>query len=441
MLPARGRGDQFGGLIASISTLVFFGVIAFAVVRSPGWDEVKQQFFDGEQFRTTFPAILDAFGTTVKIFLIAEALVLVLGLLIALIRMTRTPVLFPIRFSAIVYTDVMRGIPMLLLVYLLLVPPFFFVATALCLTFARFGGEVHRIYSFDALGAGLGSLGILAALFLLLPSDALRLIGYGADPNNQLRPGGALVVTLYWQPQQKLDADFTGFVQLLAASGDKVAQGNDHPAGGAYYPTSLWRPGELLRDVFTVTLPSSLQPGAYTILAGMYRTHEVTGAVQEMAPPLTLGKIGMLPDVARPATDPERPLNVELGDRILLLGYSLRRSDTALEVILQWHATRYVDTDYTVFVHLLDRRGNIVAQHDGEPAEGLASTSIWVPGQAIRDEHRLLLPSDMAPGTYTLVCGMYDQTTRERLIITDGPVSQQGESLFLQEVTFLARRE
>ncbi|MBK6431813.1 hypothetical protein [Candidatus Amarolinea dominans] len=137
----------------------------------------------------------------------------------------------------------------------------------------------------------------------------------------------------------KLDADFTGFVQLLAASGDKVAQGNDHPAGGAYYPTSLWRPGELLRDVFTVTLPSSLQPGAYTILAGMYRTHEVTGAVQEMAPPLTLGKIGMLPDVARPATDPERPLNVELGDRILLLGYSLRRSDTALEVILQWHAT------------------------------------------------------------------------------------------------------
>ena len=271
--------------------------------------------------------------------------------------------------------------------------------------------------------------------------DALRLIGYGADPNNQLRPGGALVVTLYWQPQQKLDADFTGFVQLLAASGDKVAQGNDHPAGGAYYPTSLWRPGELLRDVFTVTLPSSLQPGAYTILAGMYRTHEVTGAVQEMAPPLTLGKIGMLPDVARPATDPERPLNVELGDRILLLGYSLRRSDTALEVILQWHATRYVDTDYTVFVHLLDRRGNIVAQHDGEPAEGLASTSIWVPGQAIRDEHRLLLPSDMAPGTYTLVCGMYDQTTRERLIITDGPVSQQGESLFLQEVTFLARRE
>lgn len=66
---------------------------------------------------------------------------------------------------------------LLLLVYLLLVPPFFFVATALCLTFARFGAQVHRIYSFDVLGAGLGSIGILAALFLFAPGDALRLIG------------------------------------------------------------------------------------------------------------------------------------------------------------------------------------------------------------------------------------------------------------------------
>ena len=171
----------------------------------------------------------------------------------------------------------------------------------------------------------------------------------------------------------------------------------------------------------------------------MYRTLRANGEVQAVAPPVAIGKIGLLPEAARPATAPERPLNVELGDRILLLGYSLRRSNTALEVVLQWKAVRYVDTDYTVFVHLLDPSGVIVAQHDGEPSEGLASTSIWVPGQAIRDEHRLLLPSDMAPGTYTLVCGMYDQAKRERLTITDGPVSQPGDSLILQEVAFFAR--
>lgn len=269
--------------------------------------------------------------------------------------------------------------------------------------------------------------------------EVLRLTGYGTDPTSQLRPGGALRVTLYWQPQQALDADYTGFVQLLDASGAKVAQGNDHLAGGLYYPTSLWRPGEILRDVFTMTLPSTLQPGAYTLLTGMYRINQASGEIQPLAAPLAMGKIGLLPDVARAVTPAERPLNVELGDSILLLGYSLRRSDTALEVILQWQTARYINADYTVFVHLLDPTRAIVAQHDGEPAEGLAPTSIWVPGQPIRDEHRLLLPSNMAPGTYTLVCGMYDPVTRDRLAVTGGPMSQQGDSLFLEEVTFFTR--
>lgn len=266
--------------------------------------------------------------------------------------------------------------------------------------------------------------------------DTLNLTGYSTDPNNQLRPSGALQVSLYWQPQQKLNADYTGFVQLLDAAGVKVAQGEDHPVGGIFYPTSLWRPGELLRDVFTMTLPSTLQPGVYTLLAGMYRSDETNGGIQALAPPLTIGKIGLLPDVARPATPPERRLNVELGDRILLLGYSLRRSDSALEVVLQWQAIRNVNADYTVFVHLLSSDGTIVAQHDGEPAEGLAATSIWMPGQDIRDEHRLALPADLAPGMYRLVCGMYDQATDERLVITEGSVSWQEDMILLQEITF-----
>jgi hypothetical protein len=65
----------------------------------------------------------------------------------------------------------------LLAIYALLFVPFFCAATALCLTFTRFGGVSHRIYSFDLLGAGAGSFGILAALFVVTPTDALKLIG------------------------------------------------------------------------------------------------------------------------------------------------------------------------------------------------------------------------------------------------------------------------
>ena len=65
----------------------------------------------------------------------------------------------------------------LLAIYVLLFVPFFCAATALCLTFTRFGEASHRIYSFDILGAGAGSLGILAVLFMVPPTDALKLVG------------------------------------------------------------------------------------------------------------------------------------------------------------------------------------------------------------------------------------------------------------------------
>jgi hypothetical protein len=65
----------------------------------------------------------------------------------------------------------------LLLIYLLLFLPFFFAANCICLTFSVFRDHIHRIYSFDILGAGAGSLGIVAALFVFSPLGALKLLG------------------------------------------------------------------------------------------------------------------------------------------------------------------------------------------------------------------------------------------------------------------------
>jgi SAM-dependent methyltransferase len=70
-----------------------------------------------------------------------------------------------------------RQVLRLLWIYLLLFVPFFCVAICLCLTFTRFPDLIHRIYAFDILGAGVGSLAIIGALFALTPVDALRLLG------------------------------------------------------------------------------------------------------------------------------------------------------------------------------------------------------------------------------------------------------------------------
>lgn len=102
-----------------------------------------------------------------------------------------------------------------------------------------------------------------------LMGDAVRLLGYDIQPAEP-RPGDSLRVDLYWQASQPAGADFTSFVQLLSAEGEKVAQ-SDHIPGGVYYPSSLWRPDETLLDRHELTIPPSAAPGPYRLLVGLYR--------------------------------------------------------------------------------------------------------------------------------------------------------------------------
>ena len=74
---------------------------------------------------------------------------------------------------------------------------------------------------------------------------------------------------------------------------------------------------------------------------------------------------------------------------------------------LQWHTTRPLPTDYTVFIHVLDQNGQIVAQSDLQPGGGYAPTSGWPIGQPIADRHGLILPPTFAPGEYHIVVGLY----------------------------------
>jgi hypothetical protein len=99
--------------------------------------------------------------------------------------------------------------------------------------------------------------------------NAVRLTGYDARPA-RLMPGGRLDVILYWQPLEHLPGDYTTSVQVVNASGTKVGQ-SDAPPGGLYYPTSLWQPGDILRDEHTLQLATIMGPPPYRLLVGLYR--------------------------------------------------------------------------------------------------------------------------------------------------------------------------
>jgi polar amino acid transport system permease protein len=153
---ARRRRGRRGAAISALSTVVVIGGLTAIIVTSPGWDSVRQLFFSWADFKRAFPDVLKGFWLDVKLFVIVEAVVLALGLLVALCRTSRAPALFPLRVLATVFTDVLRGVPTILLVFLVGfglpalelsgVPTDAVVlgAAALALSYSAYVAEVYR---------------------------------------------------------------------------------------------------------------------------------------------------------------------------------------------------------------------------------------------------------------------------------------------------------
>ncbi len=139
-----------------LSTIVVIGGLATWILTSPGWPVVRETFFSWSVFKDAFPEVLDGFWLDVKIFVIVEIAVLVVALVIALVRTSRAPALFPLRLLGTVYVDLFRGFPTILLVYLvgfgvpalelsgLPTDPVVLGGIALTLSYSAYVAEVYR---------------------------------------------------------------------------------------------------------------------------------------------------------------------------------------------------------------------------------------------------------------------------------------------------------
>ena len=191
---ASGASGRRSTLIALASTVVFVVVLALVVSNAPGWPEVKRLFFNGEVFRESLEVIPEAFLLNVKIFLLAELAILPCALLIAVLRGLPGPVFFPMRAFAVVYADFFRGIPTVLVIYLLGfgVPALglagvpkeevFWGGVALVLVYSAYVSEVYRAGiesvhpSQEAAARSLGLSHAKALRFVILPQAVRRVI-------------------------------------------------------------------------------------------------------------------------------------------------------------------------------------------------------------------------------------------------------------------------
>jgi len=106
-------------LIATISTVLFFTALALLITHAPGWPEVKSTFFDWDEFKASLPEVSRAFLLNVKMFCIAEVLILIFALLLAVMRSLPGPAALPLRMLGIAYADFFRGVPTILVIAML----------------------------------------------------------------------------------------------------------------------------------------------------------------------------------------------------------------------------------------------------------------------------------------------------------------------------------
>ena len=176
-----------GVVIAAVSTIVVVALLYLVITGSDGWPRVQQLFFNGEVFVDSYPAIAQAFLKNLQIFAVAEALILVFALLVAVMRGARSPLLFPLKLFAIIYVDLFRGIPSIVIIYMfgfgipalgidgLPDDPYFWGVVTLVIVWTAYVSEVYRAGiesvhpSQDAAARSLGLSGLQSLRFVVLP--------------------------------------------------------------------------------------------------------------------------------------------------------------------------------------------------------------------------------------------------------------------------------
>jgi len=280
----------------------------------------------------------------------------------------------------------------------------------------------------------------------------LRLLGVDVV---RYREGRLLSLRMYWQPLLPLKEGTRIYPFFLNGKGEVIETTEVHPIPTTiWYPPHRWKPGEVvaietipwdLGRYFVVAvgvveggdwnciearLPideaASFQPMAFfsgrtwaQILGIERHTHPFCRILPlERCPPKA---------VTGKTLNPPQCLEAVFGGEMKLWGYGIEprkpRRGGDLTVTLYWEALSQMTTDYSIFVHLLDESGRMVAQHDGPPVWYTAmATSDWVPGERYRDEHRLRLPREIPPGRYTVAIGVYRWQDMKRLPVGDGDI-------------------
>ena len=242
----------------------------------------------------------------------------------------------------------------------------------------------------------------------------------------QVQPGGDLLLETHWRAERTPSADYALVMELVDESGQVATSSSSVLAPS--HPSSLWEAGQYLRGQQRLLLPTTVPAGPYSLRIALVSPEGErldTGGLASS--PARLGDgdlvVATMQVLDRPRRfdlpDVTNALEATVGQQAHLMGYDLKLDQTrpggVLPLTLYWQAGGPMVRPFKVFTHLVDAEGTIQAQHDASPGGGCCPAHTWVEGEVIVDEHPIALGTDLLPGSYRLMVGMYDEEFDTRM--------------------------
>jgi hypothetical protein len=293
---------------------------------------------------------------------------------------------------------------------------------------------VAFVHNFVATSGNFTSRGQVLFAPIYIDTRAPVLSTNKNDLGLSLSPLSSLLqVTLLW-PGHEYNANYNVALRLRDLDGNEFAAHDSQPAYG-FYPTSMWREGETVPDIYRLPFSTPPHDGNYLLSVALYDPSTLATVGNPKVFPLQFikGEWQRI-DYEHVFTAPvmAQPLEATFGDAIQLIGYDVERDTTQLHLTVAWRALQVPSADYKFFVHLIGADEAIVTQADGFPRSGTYPTSQWQPNEIITDTVTLPL-ENVQSGTYRFALGWYNPVDLVRLPATQNNIPLDFDRLVLPE--------
>ncbi|MCB0208755.1 MAG: glycosyltransferase family 39 protein [Anaerolineae bacterium] len=254
------------------------------------------------------------------------------------------------------------------------------------------------------------------------PLADMTLLGYAAP--EKIQPGQEMWLWLYWQPNHPLNPKTQIRLQLEAGEVQSTA---DFSLVADSEDVAAWQPGQVRRTVYHLPTNPRLDGTTAHLTVALL---DAAGAIEAETSVTEIALETRRHQFDSP--DIETPLEVNFGNptEITLLGSTISTDSledvavsdqpSTIRLTLYWQAQQEMETNYTIFIQLLNPAGQVVAQVDQQPLAGAAPTTTWLSGEILTDNYTLAPSAPLQAGDYQLIAGFYNAATGERLPVDGG---------------------